>query len=77
VDPFIPNDTLMCQDQGRVHVITGPNASGKSCYTKQVRQGSAAALWPGPPWRCCVLRPTHNLTRASEPAALPLPRRWR
>ncbi len=36
VDTFIPNDTLMQHDQARVHVITGPNASGKSCYTKQV-----------------------------------------
>jgi hypothetical protein len=36
VDTFIPNDTLMQAEQARVHVITGPNASGKSCYTKQV-----------------------------------------
>jgi len=34
--PFIPNDTCMDQDSNRVHVITGPNASGKSCYSKQV-----------------------------------------
>lgn len=36
VDTFIPNDTDMPQDSSRVHIITGPNASGKSCYTKQV-----------------------------------------
>lgn len=33
---YIPNDTTMGPGQPSVHVITGPNASGKSCYTKQV-----------------------------------------
>jgi DNA mismatch repair ATPase MutS len=37
---YIPNDTLLPADGNRVHVITGPNASGKSCYIKQVRQTS-------------------------------------
>ncbi|CAN1149462.1 DNA mismatch repair protein MSH5 [Linum perenne] len=35
VDTFIPNDTKIVDD-GRVHVITGPNYSGKSIYIKQV-----------------------------------------
>jgi hypothetical protein len=39
---YIPNDTTMAQGKPSVHVITGPNASGKSCYTKQVRSGG---LW--------------------------------
>jgi hypothetical protein len=34
---FVPNDTSMPEAGPRVHVITGPNASGKSCYTKQAR----------------------------------------
>lgn len=33
---FIPNDTTMERDAARVHVITGPNFSGKSVYAKQV-----------------------------------------
>ncbi|MEW5317629.1 MAG: hypothetical protein WDW38_008911 [Sanguina aurantia] len=36
VETFIPNDTHMGQSEARVQVITGPNASGKSCYAKQV-----------------------------------------
>ncbi|KAL3508470.1 hypothetical protein ACH5RR_027871 [Cinchona calisaya] len=35
VDTFIPNDTKILHD-GRVNIITGPNYSGKSIYTKQV-----------------------------------------
>ena len=34
---FIPNDTVMGESGARVHVITGPNVSGKSCYMKQAR----------------------------------------
>jgi hypothetical protein len=41
VDQFIPNHTnLDSEDKaagGLVHVITGPNASGKSVYLKQVK----------------------------------------
>ena len=32
---FIPNDTMI-DDMHRLNVITGPNFSGKSCYTRQV-----------------------------------------
>nr|XP_043628919.1 DNA mismatch repair protein MSH5 [Erigeron canadensis] len=35
VDTFIPNDTKIV-DHGNVHIITGPNYSGKSIYIKQV-----------------------------------------
>nr|GEW33403.1 DNA mismatch repair protein MSH5 isoform X4 [Tanacetum cinerariifolium] len=35
VDTFIPNDTKII-DHGNVHIITGPNYSGKSIYLKQV-----------------------------------------
>ncbi|KAL4529302.1 hypothetical protein Ndes2526A_g04097 [Nannochloris sp. 'desiccata'] len=33
---FIPNDTTMLSNSSRIHVITGPNLSGKSLYAKQV-----------------------------------------
>jgi len=33
---YIPNDTTMLSDSSRIHVITGPNLSGKSLYAKQV-----------------------------------------
>lgn len=33
VDTYIPNDTCMPADHGRVHVITGPNASGEQSPT--------------------------------------------
>lgn len=33
---FIPNDTHMDGNRHRMNVITGPNFSGKSCYTRQV-----------------------------------------
>lgn len=33
---FIPNDTLLDQDDNRVAVITGPNMAGKSTYMRQV-----------------------------------------
>ena len=32
---FIPNDTHIDQSR-RINVVTGPNFSGKSCYTRQV-----------------------------------------
>ncbi|KAL4579994.1 hypothetical protein LXL04_016166 [Taraxacum kok-saghyz] len=35
VDTFIPNDTKII-DHGNIHIITGPNYSGKSIYIKQV-----------------------------------------
>lgn len=34
-DEFIANDTRI-SDERRINVITGPNFSGKSCYTRQV-----------------------------------------
>ncbi|XP_023641568.1 DNA mismatch repair protein MSH5 isoform X3 [Capsella rubella] len=36
VDTFIPNDTEISDSAGRIHIITGPNYSGKSIYVKQV-----------------------------------------
>ncbi|KAG1692580.1 MutS 5 [Nymphon striatum] len=36
VDTFVPNDTLSDSKNGKVNIITGPNASGKSVYVKQV-----------------------------------------
>lgn len=35
-DSFIPNNTEMLEDSGRIQVVTGPNYSGKSVYSKQV-----------------------------------------
>ncbi|XP_071511736.1 mutS protein homolog 5-like, partial [Diadema antillarum] len=36
VTPFVPNDAQFGGDHTRVKIITGPNASGKSVYLKQV-----------------------------------------
>ena len=36
VNLFVPNDTVIEQDKERMKVLTGPNASGKSVYLKQV-----------------------------------------
>ncbi len=33
--PFVPNDTLLDQNENRVAVITGPNMAGKSTYMRQ------------------------------------------
>ncbi|CAL5228160.1 g11240 [Coccomyxa viridis] len=35
-NPFVPNDTDMGLEAGRIQVVTGANLSGKSCYAKQV-----------------------------------------
>merc|ERR1712238_50151 len=34
-DGFIPNDTILGSDK-YINIVTGPNFSGKSCYTRQV-----------------------------------------
>jgi DNA mismatch repair protein MutS len=33
---FTPNNTILNTDDEQVHIITGPNMSGKSCYLRQV-----------------------------------------
>lgn len=33
---FVPNDAFVGGKNSRIHCITGPNASGKSCYGRQV-----------------------------------------
>ncbi len=34
--PFVPNDTVLDQDNRQVAIITGPNMAGKSTYMRQV-----------------------------------------
>ncbi len=34
--PFVPNDTLLDNDENRAAIITGPNMAGKSTYMRQV-----------------------------------------
>ena len=36
VNQFIANDTKIGEDSARLHLLTGPNSSGKSVYLKQV-----------------------------------------
>ena len=35
-EAFIPNDTTFLEDAERIHIVTGPNFSGKTVYAKQV-----------------------------------------
>ena len=37
VSPFVPNDSCFDLEHGRMKILTGANASGKSVYLKQVR----------------------------------------
>jgi DNA mismatch repair protein MSH5 len=36
VTPFVANDTHVEREKSRMKILTGPNASGKSVYLKQV-----------------------------------------
>ena len=36
VNQFVVNDTNMSVEEGKMKILTGPNASGKSVYLKQV-----------------------------------------
>ena len=36
MNQFVPNDAVFHKDSGRLKILTGPNASGKSVYLKQV-----------------------------------------
>ena len=38
VDTFVPNDSVIDLEHGRIKLITGANASGKSVYLKQVHR---------------------------------------
>lgn len=38
MSPFVPNDACLDLEHGKIKVLTGPNASGKSVYLKQVSQ---------------------------------------
>jgi len=46
VSPFVPNDTCSDLEHGKVKVLTGPNASGKSVYLKQVGLQSGLNFQP-------------------------------
>lgn len=35
--PFVPNNIQSSRQEGKMKILTGPNASGKSVYMKQVR----------------------------------------
>lgn len=35
-EKYIPNDTFLDCKDNRIHIITGPNMAGKSCYLRQV-----------------------------------------
>lgn len=35
-EKFTPNSTLLDKDENQIHILTGPNMSGKSCYLRQV-----------------------------------------
>ena len=35
VTTFVPNNTTLDLEEGKVKILTGPNASGKSVYMKQ------------------------------------------
>ena len=37
---FVPNDTFSGGQHSCMKILTGPNASGKSVYLKQVRQST-------------------------------------
>lgn len=35
-EQYVPNDTYLDTEREQIHVLTGPNMSGKSCYLRQV-----------------------------------------
>ncbi|MFM8179851.1 MAG: DNA mismatch repair protein MutS, partial [Candidatus Kapaibacterium sp.] len=34
--PYVPNATRLDVDESQIHILTGPNMAGKSCYLRQV-----------------------------------------
>ena len=43
VSQFVPNDSIFSKESGRLKILTGPNASGKSVYLKQVKVTSVSS----------------------------------
>lgn len=85
VEQCIPNDCSMQGDGARIHIITGPNSSGKSSYVRAVCNSAmpvsvthmaSTRLRPRCSWRTWeALSPHTTRSWASLTALLPAPSR--
>lgn len=73
---FQPNDFYSGGDRGKVQIVTGPNASGKSVYLKQVSLiiflAHVGSFVPASKANIATVHSIHSRIRATESAALRL-----
>jgi len=60
VSLFVPNDTVFDKERGRMKILTGPNASGKSVYLKQVKLICTCLLLIPLKQACCLAGCSHE-----------------
>lgn len=71
--PFVPNDSILDNEENRCAIITGPNMAGKSTYMRQVAliclMAQAGSFVPAKSARLCIVDGIYTRIGASDDLA--------